>query len=87
MINFLLGAIAIAELTVALVFLRFWRRTRDILFVFFATAFGLSGLSRICMFMTDPQDEGGTLVYIIRLIAFGLILFAILNKNRTRRRS
>lgn len=85
MIYFLLGAITVAELVIALIFLRFWRRTRDVLFAFFASAFALEGVSRVCMSMTDPHDEGGTLVYIIRVVAYALIVIAIVEKNRQKR--
>jgi hypothetical protein len=44
--NFLAGAVTFGFLVSALFFLRFWRSTRDGLFMAFALAFGLLGLSR-----------------------------------------
>jgi len=37
----LLGAIAMACLTISLFFLRFWQKSRDRFFLFFAASFGL----------------------------------------------
>ena len=45
--NFLLGIIVSASLTAALFFLKFWRSTRDVLFLSFALAFAVEGLKRI----------------------------------------
>ena len=85
MIYFLLGAIAIAELVASLIFLRFWRRTRDSLFAFFASAFALEAISRVYTAAISPYDEDGTLVYVLRLIAYALIVIAIIEKNRSKR--
>lgn len=84
MIEFLLGATAMASAVVGLVFMRFYRRTRDRLFLFFGAAFWLETLSRIWMWQRNPLDENETVVYVIRLIAYGLIIAAILDKNLRR---
>jgi hypothetical protein len=84
MIEFLLGATAMASAIVGLMFLRFHRRTRDRFFLFFAGAFWLETLSRVWMWQRNPLDENETVVYVIRLIAYGLILAAILDKNLRR---
>jgi len=84
MIEFLLGATAMATAIVGLVFLRFYRRTRDRFFLFFAGAFWLETLGRVWMWQRNPLDENETVVYVIRLIAYGLILAAILDKNLRR---
>ena len=85
---FLLGAAVMACGVTGLFFLRFWRRTRDRLFVMFAAAFWLLGLNwMLLVFTTDPEFETRrVLLYTIRLLAFALIIVAIIDKNRAARR-
>jgi hypothetical protein len=79
---FLMGAIAMASAVAALFFLRFWRETGDRLFLIFAGAFLLLGLTRIGLAMAGDQSEIDTSWYWVRLAAFVLILIAIVDKNR-----
>lgn len=80
--HFLAGAAAFGFLTCGLLFLRFWRRTRDELFLAFALAFGLLGAGQAIQALANiPTEERGA-IYLIRLTAFLLILFAIFRKNR-----
>jgi hypothetical protein len=82
--TFLMGAIAMAWGVVSLFFLRFWRETRDRLFLIFAIAFALLGSSRLIMAaIQEPQNEH-THLYWMRLAAYLLILIAIADKNRPR---
>jgi hypothetical protein len=76
------GAILMGYGFCALFFLRFWRQTHDRLFVVFALAFGLLGLQRLALVLTEPLEEWRTGLYIARLLAFLLILGAIVDKNR-----
>ena len=78
----LIGAIAMACFTASLFFLRSWSKTRDAFFLFFAIAFGIEGMGRVILGLTDPSDETEPLIYLIRLLAFSIILFAIIYKNR-----
>jgi uncharacterized membrane protein HdeD (DUF308 family) len=80
---FLLGAIAAMSLMAGLFFLRFWRQTHDRLFLLFGLAFGLEGLNRTALALQPRPNEGEPLFYLVRCVAFGLILAAILDKNRT----
>lgn len=82
--GFLLGVIATACLTAAVFFLKFWRSTRDVLFLAFATAFLVEGLNRIGLLFVEHPNEAGPAVYLVRLFAFLLILAAIVRKNRER---
>ena len=80
--DFLSGAVASGFFVCGLFFLRFWRRTRDELFLAFALAFGLLGLGQAVLALSSlPTEERGS-IYLIRLAAFALILVAILRKNR-----
>ena len=83
MINgFLLGIIATASVTAGVFFLRFWRDTRDSLFLAFAVAFLIEGVNRSAMLLLSQPNEGSTWIYLIRFLAFLLILAGIINKNR-----
>ena len=82
LIPFLSGAVAALFLVAGLFFLRFWKRTRDGLFLAFASAFFLLGLGQAMLSLAAVPDEERSLLYLIRLVAFGLILAAIVRKNR-----
>lgn len=80
--DFLSGAVSLGFFVCALFFLRFWKRTRDGLFMAFALAFSLLGLGQAILALANiPSEERGSL-YLIRLAAFALILVAIIRKNR-----
>lgn len=78
----LVGAVAMASAIAALFFLRFWRQTRDSLFLFFAAAFGLDALTRLILGMGKLSEETEPLIYLARLVTFCLIIIAIVRKNR-----
>ena len=78
---FLLGSLVMGTFVAGLFFLRFWRRTGDRLFAIFAVAFWLMGLNWLLL-ATVRRDEVDTALYAIRLVAFVLILLAIIDKNR-----
>lgn len=80
--DFLSGAVALGFGVCALFFLRFWRRTREELFLAFALAFLLLGLGQTVLALANiPSEERGS-IYLLRLAAFLLILIAIYRKNR-----
>jgi len=83
--DFLAGAVSYGFFVCALFFLRYWRRSRDELFLSFAIAFALLGSGQAILTLANiPTEERGSL-YLIRLIAFLLILFAIYRKNKASR--
>ena len=76
------GALVMGYFVAGLYFLRFWRDTRDRLFGIFAAAFWLLAAQRVALALTtDPTGEQ-VVLYAIRLLAFVLILAAIIDKNR-----
>jgi hypothetical protein len=81
-----LGAIAAASIIAGLFFLRFWKSTGDRFFLFFALSFGIEGGNRIFLGLMGGVREDAPTYYSIRLIAYSLILVAVLDKNRSRRR-
>lgn len=79
--GFLLGVIVTASLIAAAFFWKFWRQTRDTLFLAFAAAFFIEGVNRISFLVIDTPNEGSPTIYAVRLVAFLLILAAIVRKN------
>ena len=82
LIDFLSGAVTFGFLVAGLFFLRFWKRTRETLFVAFALAFWLLGLNQALLIFTDIPLEERSWLYLLRLAAFSLILVSIWRKNR-----
>ena len=81
-IGFLLGIIFAASLVAGLFFLKFWRDTKDVLFLAFAAAFLIEALNRLRFLFIEHPNEGNPSIYLVRLLAFMLIVAAILYKNR-----
>ena len=80
--DFLSGSITAGFLVAGLFFLRFWRRTHDGLFLAFAVAFALLGLGQAVQALANIPQEERSYIYLIRLLAFTIILVAIVRKNR-----
>jgi Family of unknown function (DUF5985) len=83
---FLSGAVTMGFVLAGLFFLRFWKRTRDGLFMAFAFAFWLLGLNQALLAFSNVPVEERTWLYLLRLAAFVLILIAIGYKNRAARK-
>ena len=83
---FLQGFSVAAAFVAGLIFLRFWRESRDRLFVHFAIGFWLIGASWAALGVFGaPAEEARPYVYGLRLVAFLLIVTGIVVKNRSRR--
>jgi ABC-type Co2+ transport system permease subunit len=80
--SFLSGAIFMGCVAITLHFLRLWRRTGDRLFAYFLCAFAALALERVALAVVRPQDEFEPFVYLVRMAAFGLIIAAVIDKNR-----
>jgi len=78
--QFLLGMVVMGAAVAGLFFLRFWRKTRDRLFITFAIALWTLGINWLLLAVT-AQDEVRTALYVLRLLAFVLIIIGILDKN------
>lgn len=82
--GFLLGIIVAASIVAAAYFLKFWRKTRDPLFLAFGAAFFIEGCNRtVFLFVTEPE-AGNPVIYAVRLVSYLLILAGIAAKNRGR---
>jgi hypothetical protein len=71
-------------------FLKFYFRTRDRFFMLFALACWLLAVERVVLLylpnpfssLPTPESESQSWVFLIRLLAFLVIAFAIVQKNR-----
>jgi hypothetical protein len=81
MMAFLSGMEATGYLVAALMFLRFWRKMRDPLFLWFSGSFGLFAIGQVFLtWLGEGSQEGGA-AFIPRLLGFVLLAVAILAKN------
>jgi hypothetical protein len=87
MINLLWGATACGCLVIGMFFFRFWRDTRDRLFLCFGTAFTVFSFNWALLAALNPSNETRHYFYLVRLAAFLLILAGIIDKNRGSRRT
>jgi len=75
------GAIFMASMVIALFFYRYWRQSRDRLFIYFGLAFVLEGTQRLVQsWWPDATDVPQ---FSLRLVEYALILIAIVQKNRS----
>ena len=79
--GFLLGVIATASIAAGGFFLKFWRQSHDGLFLAFGVAFIIEGINRIFLIFVEQPDEGHPAVYVVRLLAFLIILAAIVRSE------
>ena len=82
--SMLSGAVSVAWLIAGLFFLRFWRQTRDPFFLYFTAAFWLEAASRVVAAFLLSTSEDEPILYLVRLISYGLVIVAIWQKNRPR---
>jgi hypothetical protein len=78
------GAIAAGWLIAGLFFLRFWRRSGDRFFLWFALSFWLEAINRVALGLFVGTEEDNPVIYGLRVVSYGFILYAIWYKNRPR---
>ena len=76
------GGIAVAFAMIGVCFVRFWRTSRNRLFLLFAISFFLLTAERIVLVLVNPDDEFAPYIYMIRLAAFVVIIAGIVDQNR-----
>lgn len=81
------GAIIMGYAVAALFFLKFWRRTRDILFLAFAVAFLLMATTPLLTIVMKVPREEQSPFYLLRLLAFLILIVAVVAKSAARSRS
>jgi hypothetical protein len=80
--EFVAGGITVTFAAIGFFFWRFWKKSGDRFYVLFAAAFWVLSVNRAMTLSTSfVNTEGLPIYYIVRLIAFLLILAAIIDKN------
>jgi peptidoglycan/LPS O-acetylase OafA/YrhL len=85
-VAYLNGAATLGYIVAAAFFLRFWRKTRDRLFLAFSVAFALLAINQVLATFIGAGDENVVYAYVLRVLGFILILAAIVDKNLSARR-
>lgn len=84
-IYFLSGAVALGYMLAAMFFLRFWKRTGELLFLSFSVAFALLSVGQIVVASANIYVEDSSAAYLVRFAAFAVIILAVWRKNRPSR--
>ena len=79
---FLSGGVFVACAAIALLFARIHRKAPDRLFAYFSVAFALLAVERVLLAVISASTEYAPYVYTVRLLAYGCIIVAIVDKNR-----
>ena len=80
--QFFWGALALAAWTAGLFFSHFWSLSKDRLFLLFSLAFWALALHWTALGIVNPPLEATHYLYLLRLLAFVLIIVAIVDRNR-----
>ena len=83
--RFLLGMLSACSATIALFFLKFLRKSGDRLYAYFAAAFGALTFGWLTQAVLSLRHENEHYLFLIRLLAFVLIIAGIVAKNRSER--
>jgi peptidoglycan/LPS O-acetylase OafA/YrhL len=76
------GALTLASALAGLFFARFWRDSRDRLFLFFALAFLALAGNWLVLARSPRLPDTDAVAFLPRLLAFLLIIAGIIDKNR-----
>ncbi len=82
--DLLYGILVAGSLVAGLAFFKYWRKSGDRLFAMFAVSFWLLALNWAVLPFVPVAFESREIFYLIRLAAFSLIIWAIVDKNRRR---
>jgi hypothetical protein len=85
-IPFLSGGVTMALFIAALFFFRFWRKTRNGLFMSFGFAFLLLASSQTIVTLLRVDEDRSPYAYIPRVAGYMVILYAIVRTNVPGRR-
>ncbi|HYF14081.1 MAG TPA: DUF5985 family protein [Phycisphaerales bacterium] len=82
--DFTKGMLVMGALTAALFFVHFWRKSSDRLFLYFAGCFLLLALNWFLLVVFSGPEER-PMLFALRIVAFGLLITGILDKNWRRK--
>jgi hypothetical protein len=78
----IVGFIFCAATAISLFFLKFWRNTRDQLFLAFAVVFAIEGVTRVGNYFSIATTDSVPLIYLLRLVGYLILIVSIVIKNR-----
>lgn len=81
--DFFWGALSALTGVAAVFFWKFWRRTRDQLFLALSAGFAVLALHWVALGLMSPTSETRHYWYVPRFLAFALILWGVIRKNRS----
>ena len=84
--QFLSGAVVMGFAVACLLFLKYYRRTQQRLFLTFAASFFLLAVNYAWLAVTQIPVEERSGLFLVRLLAFALIIVAIYQSNRVEKR-
>lgn len=84
MTHVIAGMMIAGYLVIGLHFIKFHRRSADRLFLLFAVAFLILALQRVALTVLADEPSAAIYLYGSRLVAFVIIIAAIVDKNRPR---
>ncbi len=76
------GALKMGCATLGLFFFKFWRKSDERIFIIYAFAFWMLALERFVLAYIGGNNEPSIQIYLIRLAAFLLIFYGIIDKNK-----
>lgn len=76
------GALMMVSFVIGIIFMKFWKKSHDRLFLMFGIAFWMMAFERFVLGYLNTTDESHLHIYFIRMIAFAIILIAIVLKNK-----
>lgn len=82
MYEFVSGAMAVAAIVIGFFFTQFYKKLEDRFFLLFAVSFYILALERVVLLFYQAKNETQPAIYLIRLLAFIIIIVAIVDKNR-----
>jgi len=85
--SFMSGMAMMGFIIAGLFFFRFWSRTRDRLFAIFGVAFFLMAVNEAFVDVSGYPTNEVVLAYVLRIIAFLMLIVGIVAKNLEERKS
>jgi uncharacterized membrane protein YoaK (UPF0700 family) len=85
--SFMAGMAMMGFIIAGLFFFRFWSRTRDRLFAIFGVAFLLMAVNEAFVDVSGSPTNEVVLAYVLRIIAFLMLIVGIVAKNLEERKS
>jgi hypothetical protein len=80
--TFMYGGLTMLSFIAAVIFARFWRSTAERLFLYFAISFSILAGDWMALALMPASAWPRHYLFVIRLVAFALLIVGIVDKNR-----